>query len=55
MEKVEDVTYRLNNMCIVVGDIISSVSRIAENNGARCYDEKSRDDVRLGSIQNGSS
>ena len=51
---MKDVIEGLNNMCIVVGDIISSVSRIAENNGARCYDEKSRDDVRLGSTQSSS-
>ena len=40
----------LNNMCTVVGDIMSSVAWVAEYGGARCCGKKSRDDVRLGSI-----
>ena len=54
MEKVWDVTKRLNNMCIVVEDIMSSVAWVAGYGGARCCGKKSRDDVRLGSIQSDS-
>jgi len=49
LKKVEDVTYRLN-MYTVVRDIMSFVAQIARYDGARCCGEKSRDDVRLGSI-----
>ena len=54
MKKVEDVTYRLNNMYTVVGDIMSFVAQVARYGGARCCGEKSRDDVRLGSIRSSS-
>ena len=46
--KVE-VTEGLKNMYIVVGDIMSSVARVARYGGARCCGAKSCDDVRLGS------
>jgi hypothetical protein len=37
-------------MCTVIGDIISSVARMAGYGGARCCGEKSCDDVRLGRV-----
>ena len=43
-----------DNMCIVVEDIMSSVAWVAGYGGARCCGKKSRDDVRLGSIQSDS-
>jgi hypothetical protein len=52
--KVEEVTKGLNNMYTVVGDIMSSVARVAGYGGARCCGEKSRDDFRRGSTQSGS-
>jgi len=51
---MEEVIEGLNNMCTVVGDIISSVTWVAGYGGASCCDEKSCDDVRLGSTQSGS-
>jgi len=51
--KVEDVTERLNNMCTVVGDIMSSVAWVTGYGCARCCDEKFRNDIRLGSIHSG--
>jgi hypothetical protein len=52
--KVEEVTEGLNNMCTVVGVIISSVAWVAGYGGARRCCGKSYDDVRLGSTQSGS-
>ena len=54
MKKVEDVTYRLNNMYTVVRDIMSFMAQVARYGGTRCCGEKSRDNVRLRSIQSGS-
>jgi hypothetical protein len=34
--KVEEVIEGLNNMCTVIGDIVSSVTRVAGYGGARC-------------------
>ena len=39
-----EVIEGLNNMCAVVGNITSSVARVAGYGGARCCDEKSRDE-----------
>jgi len=52
--KMEEVIEGLNSMCTVVGDIISSVAWVAGYGGVSCCDEKSCDDVRLGSTQSGS-
>ena len=51
---MDEVIEGLNNMCTVVGDILSSVAWVAGYGGASCCGEKSCDDVRLGSIQCGS-
>ena len=51
MEKVIEV---LNNMCTMVGNIISSVAWVAGYGGASCCGEKSCEDARLGSTQSGS-
>jgi hypothetical protein len=53
LKKVLEVIEGLNNMCIMVGDIMSSVAWMAEHGGARCCDEKSHNDVRFGSAQSG--
>ena len=52
--KMEEVIEGLNNICTVVEDIISSVAWVDGYGGASCCDEKSCDDVRLGSTQSGS-
>jgi hypothetical protein len=54
LKKVEEVTKGLNNMCTMAGDIMSSVALVARYGGVWCCSKKSRDDVRLGSTQNGS-
>ena len=51
---MEEIIEGLNNMCTVVGDILSSVAWVAGYGDASCCGEKSCDDVRLGSIQSGS-
>ena len=35
LKKVEEVTERLNNMCTMVWDIMSSVAQVAGHDGAR--------------------
>ena len=45
---MEEVIEGLNNICTVVGDIISSIAWVAGYGGARCCGEKSCDDVRFG-------
>ena len=51
---MEEVIEGLNNICTVVGDIISSIAWVAGYGGARCCGEKSCDDVKVGSTQSGS-
>ena len=51
---MEEVIEGLNNICTVVGDIISSIAWVAGYGGARCCGEKSCDDVRVRSTQSGS-
>ena len=46
--RMEEVTEGFNNMCTVIGDIISSVTRVVGYGGVRCCGKKSRDDVSLG-------
>ena len=46
---MEEVIDGLNNMCTVVGDIISSMAWVVGYGGAKYCGEKSCDDVRLGS------
>ena len=38
--RVEEVTEGLNNMCIVVGNIMSFVTRVTRYGGARCCGKK---------------
>ena len=45
--KLEEVVYGLNNMCTMVGDITSSMVRVAGYGGVRWCGEKSRDNIRL--------
>ena len=52
--KMEYVIEGLNNICIMVGDIISSVAWVAGYGGTSYCDEKSCNNVRLGSTQSGS-
>ena len=52
--KMEYVIEELYNICIMVGDIISSVAWVAGYGGTSCCGEKSCDDVRLGLTQSGS-
>ena len=52
--KLVKVTKGLKNMYAVAEDIMSFVAWLAEYGGGRCCGEKSRDDIRLGSIQSGS-
>ena len=49
--RMEEVTEGFNNMCTVIGDIISFMTQVTGYGCGRCCDEKSHDDVRLGSIQ----
>ena len=51
---MKNVIEVLNNMCTVVGDIISFVAWVAGYGGASCCGEKSCDDARFGSTQSGS-
>jgi hypothetical protein len=44
--KMEEVIKGLNNICTVVGDIISSMAWMVGYRGARCCGEKSCDDVK---------
>jgi hypothetical protein len=50
LRKVE-VTEGLNNMCIVVGDIMSSVAWGAGYGGCRCCGEKSHGGLDLGQLR----
>jgi len=52
--KLVKVTKGLKNMYAVAEDIMSSVAWVAGYGGARCCGKKSRDDIRLGSIQSDS-
>ena len=48
------MSQRDSTMCTAVGDIMSSVARVAGYSGARCCGVKSRDDVRFRSFQSDS-